>query len=156
MLKEMNVQELIDALMKIKDKSRPVELRGSDCLFLPVTSVNDISDNVIGILSGDVEITPENAIEQLQKLSSCWNSSQIPSGIIIKNGCKDTDGNPMVDIEFQGCSGNLYGTGFTENEINMFVQGIQAERERIWDRLEDLKNKSVSEIKFEDLYKKGE
>ncbi|BAL01876.1 hypothetical protein OBV_p-00210 (plasmid) [Oscillibacter valericigenes Sjm18-20] len=59
------VQELISELEKIEDKNREVYIRGSDFFFNPVNAVCDISDNLIGLSSGNVEVPIEEALESL-------------------------------------------------------------------------------------------
>lgn len=61
----MTVQDLIDRLEKIDDKNRQVYLRGKDFFFIPVTNVCDMSDNLIGIVSGEVEVPVDKIMESL-------------------------------------------------------------------------------------------
>lgn len=84
-------------------------------------------------------------------------SSNIYSKAIVTNGIQDDDGNSTVDIEFAGCYGWMYGNvnTITPREINMFKQGVLAERERVWERLAEILNENVlKDINYEDLFNK--
>lgn len=51
----------------------------------------------------------------------------------------------------------MYGNvnTITPREINMFKQGVLAERERVWERLAEILNENVlKDINYEDLFNK--
>lgn len=60
---------MIDSLEKIDNKNRQVFLRGNDLFFIPVTNVCDMSDNLIGLVSGEVEVPVDKVMESLSNAS---------------------------------------------------------------------------------------
>lgn len=72
---------------------------------------------------------------------------------IVKRGISDGQGNPMMDIEFSGCIGYVYGTSVSDSEVNLFKQGVLAERERIWNKLADILNgKEMTKVSKSKLF----
>lgn len=54
-----------------------------------------------------------------------------------------TDGEPVHRMEFDGVFYDVIGAGVTKREEEIFMSGILAERERLWDESADLVDEEI-------------
>lgn len=70
----------------------------------------------------------------------------------IEKAAGDDEGNSTIWVKYQNCVTEVYGTDLTLGERQMFVHGIDAAREWIWNKLPSLLPEEILEkIKYEDL-----